>query len=133
MVNSNAKLGPATWLVAVYVLLTIASIVLLVILSAIGSDQATNEAWGHAVIVAVFSILLPLRLSAARRGSVGAFRAVMIIAAVVLVVNLVEALLPGTFPAWMRVEMGAVVVVMALLLAALRGALGARRSVGSQG
>ena len=128
MVNTATELALAAKMVAAYVLLTIASVVTLVLLSAAGSGQATSEAWGHAVIVAVFSALLPLRLRAARRGSGKAALAVVIMAVVVLAVNLVEAILPHAFPVWMRVEMLAVVVVMATLLAAMRGALARRKT-----
>ncbi len=38
-----------------------------------------------------------------------------VIGAVLVVVNLVEALLPGTFPTWMRVEMVLLAVVMAVV------------------
>ena len=38
------------------------------------------------------------------------------IAAVLLVVNVVEALIPGLFPLWMRVEMVAIAVVMACVI-----------------
>lgn len=131
MVNSSVNVAAGVRLVATYVVLTIASIVALVVLAARGSDQATSEAWGHAIIVVVFCVLLPLRIRAARRGSRSAARAVAIIAVVVLVVNLVEAVLP-TFPAWMRVQMAAVVVVMALLVFAMRGALRPARAVGDE-
>lgn len=122
VVNTRANLTTGAGLVAAYVLLTVASIVVLVIMSATGSEQATSAAWGHAVIVAVLAVLLPLRMRAARRGSSAAARAVMIIALVVLVVNLIEAALPHAFPGWMRIEMVAVAVVMALLVTAMLGA-----------
>ena len=85
----------------------------LLVLSLAAPQQAPSEAWGHAVVVAVFAVLLPARFRSARRGSVGALRAVGIIAAVLFLVNVVEALLPGFVPPWMRVEM---VLVAALML-----------------
>jgi hypothetical protein len=82
--------------------------------------QATREAWGHAVVVTVFAVVLPLRLSSARSGNPRAVRALGIIAAVLLVVNLVEAALPGAFPGWMRVEMVATAALMAALVVLVR-------------
>jgi peptidoglycan/LPS O-acetylase OafA/YrhL len=118
MVNTTQRVHPTgTTLVAIYVVLTIASVAVLVVLSAIGSPQATDAAWGHAVITALFCVLLPLRMRAARRGRPGAVRAVRIIALALLVVNAVEAALSSTFPFWMRLEMLAVVIIMALLAA----------------
>jgi hypothetical protein len=61
----------------------------------------------------VFAVVLPPRLRSARRGSVPALRAVGIVSAVVFLVNVVELMIPGLFPAWMRVEM----VFIALLMA----------------
>jgi hypothetical protein len=91
-------------------------VVALAVLSGVAPRLATPEAWGHAVIVAVFAVVLPLRWRAARRGGTRGLRAVGIIAAVLAVVNAVEACLPA-FPAWMRVEMALVAVLMLVLLA----------------
>jgi hypothetical protein len=68
------------------------------------------------VIVAVFAVVLPLRLRAARAGRPGALRAVGIIAAVLLGVNVIEAMIPGLFPLWMRAEMIGIAVVMAAVI-----------------
>ena len=83
-------------------------------------EQATNEAWGHALIVAFFALLLLVRLRSARSGSTRAVRAIGIIATAMLVVNLVEAALPGVFPGWMRVEMVAIALWMFVLLILVR-------------
>lgn len=125
VVRPAPNLGIVTRLVFGYVGLTAATLVTLVILSFVAPQQATAEAWGHQVIVAIFAVVLPLRIRAARRGSDRAFRAVAIIAIVVGVVNLVEAVLP-TFPIWMRIVMIAVVVLMAALAGVASGRLGAR-------
>jgi hypothetical protein len=100
-------------LVVVYVALTVATLAALVVLSGVGSRAATSEAWGHAVVVAGFAVLLPLRVRAASRGSRRALGAVGVIATVLVVVNLVEALVPGLFPVWMRAEMVGVALLMA--------------------
>ncbi len=81
-----------------------------------GSSLATPEAWGHAVLVGAFAVLLPVRLRSAQRGEPRAIRAVGVIAAVLLAVNVVEAAIPGLFPTWMRVEMVAIAVLMAAVL-----------------
>lgn len=105
-------------LVAAYVVVALGTLVALAVLSTTAPHLATDEAWGHAVIVAMFAIVLPLRTRAALKGSPTGLRALTIIGCVLLVVNLVEAALPGAFPAWMRVEM-LVIAAMMLLLAAL--------------
>jgi len=89
-------------LVGSYAVIVLGTVVALAVLTGVAPRWAPPEAWGHAVVVAVFAALLPLRWRAARRGSARARRAVRIIAAVLLVVNLVEAFVPA-FPLWMRV------------------------------
>lgn len=116
MVNSRKspdRLATAAGLVHVYLALVVATIIALVALSVVRPAQAPQEAWIHAGIVAVFAVLLPARLRAAHRGIPGALRATGIIASVLLLANVVEALIPGLFPLWMRVESWAVVVIMA--------------------
>ncbi|MFC9619144.1 hypothetical protein ACFTXM_03810 [Streptomyces sp. NPDC056930] len=125
MVNSVARdeLGSASLarvkrLVAAYVLVALGTLVALAVLAVAAPHLATDEAWGHAVIVAVFAIVLPARTHAALKGSPSGLRALTIIGCVLLVVNLVEAALPGVFPAWMRGEM-LVIAAMMLTLAIL--------------
>ncbi|WP_345005589.1 hypothetical protein [Streptosporangium album] len=105
-------------LVAAYVVVALGTLVALAVLAVAAPHLATSEAWGHAVIVAVFAIVLPVRTRAALKGSPSGLRALTIIGCVLLVVNLVEAALPGVFPAWMRVEM-LVIAAMMLTLAIL--------------
>ncbi|MFD9599936.1 hypothetical protein ACFVRD_11040 [Streptomyces sp. NPDC057908] len=125
MVNSVARdeLGSASLarvkrLVTAYVLVALGTLVALAVLAVAAPHLATDEAWGHAVIVAVFAIVLPVRTHAALKGSPSGLRALTIIGCVLLVVNLVEAALPGVFPAWMRGEM-LVIAAMMLTLAIL--------------
>ncbi|MEV4421526.1 hypothetical protein AB0L40_16305 [Patulibacter sp. NPDC049589] len=113
-------LGAAAQVIRLYVAVTAATIVALAVLSSASPRLATDDAWGHAAIVAAFAVLLPLRLRAARHGSRRALRALAVIAVVLLVVNVVEAALPGTFPDWMRVEMVAVAALMTLLAVVVR-------------
>jgi hypothetical protein len=130
MLARNPDLASASRVVVGYVCVMVVTVVALGVLSAVAPDLATDEAWGHAVIVLVFAILLPLRMRAARKGSARAVRAVAVIAGVLLGVNLVEAALPGAFPGWMRIEMVVVAALMAVLLALVTGRVrGAPRTV----
>ncbi len=94
----------------------VATLVVLAVLSAVAPEQAPGEAWGHAIIVTLFAVLLPLRLRAARRGSLGALRAVGLIASALFLVNVVEASIPGFVPVWMRLEMVGIAVLMAAVI-----------------
>lgn len=107
-------------LVTGYVVIALATVAALAIMSSAAPALATSEAWGHAVIVAVFAIVLLLRWRSARAGDAKAWRAVGVIAAVLLVVNAVEAALPGVFPVWMRVEMAVIAVLMCVLVVLMR-------------
>src|SRR5690606_5118823 len=127
MGRDGASLGAVGMLVTVYVVGMVATIAALAVLTSTAPTQATDEAWGHAVIVTVLATVLLLRLRSARAGSVGAVRAIGVIAAVLLVVNLVEAALPGVCAGWRRVGMVSIAVLMAaLLVLALRSARRAR-------
>ncbi|MEU6441270.1 hypothetical protein [Streptomyces sp. NPDC047046] len=129
MVNSEGthaprQLGAVSVLVGVYAAAMVGTVVALAVLASTAPEQATQEAWGHALIVVFFAILLLVRLRSARSGSTRAVRALGIIATAMLVVNLVEAALPGVFPEWMRVEMMAIALWMAVLLILVRRAAG---------
>jgi hypothetical protein len=125
-VSAQDRLRTIAALVGVYVAIVLGTIAALGILSATAPHLATKDAWVHAVIVAVFAVVLPLRLRAARSGSPGALRAVGIISAVLFLVNMIEALIPGLFPLWMRAEMiGIAVVMAAVTLLAVRERAGA--------
>lgn len=65
----------------------------------------------------MFAFLLPLRPRAARAG----LRAIGLISAVLLVVNVVEGSLRGFVPGWVQVEMFCVAALMAInVLAVIR-------------
>jgi hypothetical protein len=117
----SADLPAASTVVRAYVALTVSTLVALVVMSALAPRLATHEAWGHAVIVAIFAILLPLRMRAAQRRRGRALRAVRIITVALFTVNVVEAALPHVFPAWMRIEMAATALMMASLVGLLAG------------
>ncbi len=124
MVNKNAvTVSRVSTLVRAYVAVVLATLVVLVVLAAVAPAQATSEAWGHAIVVTVFAVVLPLRLRPARRGNTHALGAVAVIAGVLVVVNLVEAAIPGFVPTWMRLEMVLIAALAATLAAlAARGA-----------
>lgn len=117
----SPDLATASTVVRAYVALTVATVVALIVMSAVAPRLAPGDAWGHAVIVIIFVFLLPLRMRAARKGSTRALRAVTIMAVAVLLVNVVEAALPHAFPGWMRIEMVVIAVLMALLAGLLTG------------
>ncbi|MEH3068225.1 MAG: hypothetical protein PGN15_09320 [Aeromicrobium erythreum] len=113
----------ADTLVRLYVGIVVLTLAALVVLSVTAPEQATAHAWGHAVVVAAFAVVLPLRLRRARAGDRGAVRAVGIVAAVLFLVNVVEAMLPA-FPGWMRVDMlVTAVVVLGVVLDVVRWAV----------
>lgn len=60
----------------------------------------------------VFAIVLPLRLRRAQTGTRSAIGAVGIIAAVLLLANLIEVLIPGFIPVWMQMQVQMVLVVL---------------------
>ena len=139
MVNNSSgqadELKSINALVKIYIAIVFGTLAALIVLSASAPHLVTSDAWGHEVIVTLFAVLLPLRLKAARGGSADALRAVGIIAAVLAVVNLVEALLPDLFPPWMRIEMVVIATLMAILVALVvskRPRAGVQRSIPSR-
>ena len=116
MANSD-RMSSLTRVVRVYVLVVLATIAALIILTVVSPRLATEAAWGHAVIVAVFAVLLPLRMRSARAGNRGWLLAVGVISAVLLLVNVVEILIPGFLPTWMRIEMIGIAALMAFSVA----------------
>jgi hypothetical protein len=127
MVNTVSVPRSVTPLVTTYVVLALGTLAVLTVLSAVAPAEAGTDAWVHAVVVAVFAAVLPLRLRAARRGSRRAEVALLVIASVLSAANLVEAVVPGLFPEWMRVEMlGIAAVMIAVLAVCRRSAQGGR-------
>lgn len=114
--RTAGALAQVKWLVGLYVVVVLGTLAALAVMGLAAPSLATSEAWGHAVIVAVFAIVLPLRARAALRGSSAALRALTIIGSVLAIVNLVEGAIPGAFPAWMRVEMLVIAVMMLALV-----------------
>lgn len=115
MINTSS-LKPIARAVRLYVAIVAATLVALAIMTLAAPHLATDHAWGHAIIVAVFALLLPLRLRAAQAGRRSGLRAVGLISATLFVVNIVEALIPGFVPLWMRVEMLAAAALMGVIV-----------------
>lgn len=107
-----AHLRIAGALVWSYVVIVALTLVALLVLGVAAPLEANENAWGHAVVVGVFAVVLPLRLRSARAGKRSAVRALGLIAAVLFVVNVVEALIPSFVPGWMRLEMLVIAVLM---------------------
>ena len=118
MVNKSL-LHPIEILVVTYIAVAAATLGAVCVLAAVDPRLAPGHAWGHAVVVVAFALLLPLRLRSARRGRRSGLRAVGIISGVLVAVNVVEASLPGAFPTWMRVEMLGVALLMAVTVASV--------------
>jgi hypothetical protein len=70
MVNTSGgdpiNLERINLLLRVYLLVAFATVGILAVLSAVAPHEAPRDTWVHAVIVAVFAVLLPLRLRSAR-------------------------------------------------------------------
>jgi hypothetical protein len=88
---------------------------------------ATDEAWGHAIVVLVFAALFVPAASRAARGSRGAYRRLRIVSVVIPVVSVALVDLSGFLPPWMRVEQAAYDVLL-LLVAVLATSSPVRRS-----
>ncbi|WHU47088.1 hypothetical protein QNM97_24570 [Gordonia sp. L191] len=116
MVTRSAQ-GPVRLLgqvIVVYAVVAISTVALLGILSATSPHLAPTDAWVHAIIVGVFAVVLPLRLRGVRSGKRGSLRAIGIISGVLVAVNVAEASIPGFVPTWMRVEMVAIALLLAI-------------------
>jgi hypothetical protein len=90
---------------------------------------ATDEAWGHAIVVLVFAALLVPAASRAARGSRGAYRRLLIVSIVIPVASVVLVALPHLLPEWMRIEQAAYGALL-LVVAVLAASGPVRRSVG---
>jgi hypothetical protein len=69
-------------------------------------DQSlvTQDAWVHAAILLAFAVVLVRVAQRAASGDRRAYLRLRIIGLVVPIASIVEALIPGLFPGWMRVE-----------------------------
>lgn len=103
-------------LLRIYLVVAVGTVAALGALSVTAPRQAPRDAWVHAVVVAVFAGLLPIRLRAARRGSTAPVRTVGLIASALFLADVVEAALPDFVPVWMRIEMVAVAGMMAAVV-----------------
>jgi hypothetical protein len=113
-------------LLLAYLLATVATLAVL----AVRHDDAafaTDEAWGHAIVVLAFAVLLLPAASRAAAGSRGAYRRLRIVSVVIPAVSVVLVALPHLLPTWMRVEQAAYGVLL-LVVAVLAASAPVRRS-----
>lgn len=114
-------------LIVIYVASVAATVIALAVLAVLRPAEAPVEAWVHMAIVAAFAVLLPIRARSARRGSLGAFRSIGIIAVVLALVNAIEAVIFVLLPVWLRIEMVGTAVLMTVLAVAILAATRLRR------
>jgi hypothetical protein len=87
----------------------------------------TADAWVHEIILLVFAVVLVRVAQRAQAGNRRAHLRLLIVGSVVPVASLVEALIPGLFPTWMRIEQGLYGVLL-LGVVALAASPAVRRS-----
>ncbi|MFI5660392.1 hypothetical protein [Streptomyces sp. NPDC051684] len=118
--HTRQALRPVKRLVASYLALSAATLVAVVLLRhhpAVVDDAV----WVRTVIV-VASALLTYRFAAgAARGSIGAYRRLRIVTAVMTVAIVVIVVLPGVFPVWLRVEQSVCGLLLLAVVVALNG------------
>lgn len=93
----------------------VATLGVLAVLSAAAPRQAPREAWGTRSSWRCSPWYCRCGCGP-RRGSLGALRAVGLIASALFLVNVVEASVPGFVPIWMRIEMVGIAVLMAAVI-----------------
>lgn len=98
-----------------YSVIALVAIAALAVFSITRPSLVNEDAWVHCIVVGVFALVLPLRAKAAAEKR-SALRATGIIAAVLFVVNVVEAFLPNFMPTWLRVVMVAIALIMACIV-----------------
>ncbi|SFQ05457.1 hypothetical protein SAMN04489713_12185 [Actinomadura madurae] len=90
-------------LVGCYVAVSLGAIAVLGVLHGHPS-VAPQEAWAHAVIVAVTATLMMASSVQAAKGSASAYRRLRIASSVMLAAIVVITAIPGDFPLWMKSE-----------------------------
>lgn len=93
------------WLIAGYIGVTILTLVAIVVLSG-HHDLVNDDVWTRGVGAVISSLLLFRATRQAERGSRRAFNRLRIVSAIILVVLATIAILPGVYPAWMRIDQG---------------------------
>ena len=91
------------------------------------ASLVTDEAWVHAIILLALAVVLVRVAKRAEAGSRRGYLRLRIVGLVVPLASLVEALIPGLFPTWMRIEQ-ALYGVLLLAVAALASSPAVRRS-----
>ena len=74
--------------------------------------EVNGAAWVRSIVVVGTALILLSAATLAGRGSRGAFRRLRIISIVTTVAIVVIVALPGTFPAWLKVEQAVCGVIM---------------------
>ena len=92
-------------LVGAYLAISLAAMVVLVVLHG-NSKVATEDAWVHGIIVAATALLMASFAVRTTRGSRNGYLRLRIASAVMLVAIVVIIAIPGSFPAWMKLEQG---------------------------
>jgi hypothetical protein len=87
----------------IYLAATVASLGFLAVQSG-DRSLVTDEAWGHEIVLLAFAIVLVRVAGRAATGNRRAYLRLRIIGLVVPIASVVEALIPGFLPDWMRVE-----------------------------
>ncbi|MCP9969073.1 hypothetical protein LUX57_31065 [Actinomadura madurae] len=90
-------------LVGCYLAISLGAIAVLGVLHGHPS-VAPEEAWVHAVIVAVTATLMMASSVQAAKGSASAYRRLRIASSVMLAAIVVITAIPGDFPRWMKLE-----------------------------
>lgn len=98
-------------LVAGYVAVSVATLLAIVVLRN-DAAEVNSAVWTRGVIVVLTALLLARFTSLAARGSRPAYRRLRIISTVTVVAITVIIALPGTFPAWMKIEQGVCGIIM---------------------
>jgi hypothetical protein len=68
------------------------------------AEAVTAAVWVRATIVLATAALLAVFAAKATRGSVGAYRRLRIVSAIMLVAVVVIVAIPGDFPTWLKIE-----------------------------
>lgn len=125
--SARSRFAVIRILLATYLAATVATIG---VLAARRADTAfaSDEAWGHAVVVLAFAVLLVPAGSRAAAGSRGAYRRLLVVSVVIPLVSIVLVALPHLLPPWMRIEQAAYGVLL-LTVACLAASGPVRRSL----
>ncbi len=121
LTHVSTRVRRATGLAATHVALSLAAVVILVV-EQVGEDAPSTSAWVHGVIVAATAVLLLSFAIRASRGGPAGLRRLRISSSILGIALVVVVLIPGAFPAWMRILEAASAVCVLGVFAQVRGA-----------